>query len=92
VLVVNTYFDFDDYKNPIKEYLDDSFLVELIPSFRKENKVFLRENEAEVQDGFFYYTPDGKKSKFVGYSKTTESINPYKSADEVYYSKLKLFS
>jgi hypothetical protein len=87
VLVVNTYFDFDDYKNPIKEYLDDNFYVDLIPSFRKENKVFIRENEAEMQDGFFHYTPNGKKTKFVSYSKTTETINSYDSADCIYYSK-----
>jgi hypothetical protein len=90
VLIVNTYFDFDDYKTPVKQYLDDTFYVNLIPGFEKENKVYLRENEAEVQDGFFHYTPDGTKSKFVGFSKSTESINPYNSADEDYYSKFSL--
>ena len=37
--VVNSYFDFDDYNNPIKTYIDDRFYYNLIPGFTKLSAV-----------------------------------------------------
>ena len=37
--VVNSYFDFDDYNNPVKTYIDDRFFYNLIPGFTKFSAV-----------------------------------------------------
>lgn len=69
VTVVNSYFDFDDYEQPVKTFLDDRFLYTLLPGYSVNTDVYLRKNKAEVQDGFFYYTPNGEELEFVGFQR-----------------------
>ena len=75
--VVNTYFDFDDYENPIKTYLDDRFLFDLLPGYSYISDVFLQNNQAELQDGFFYYTPDGDEVEFIGFDRISTKYKVY---------------
>ena len=42
MVVANTYFDFDDYKDPVKTYIDDRFLYRLIPNFEKTNTAYIQ--------------------------------------------------
>ena len=42
MVVANTYFDFDDYDDPVKSYIDDRFLFNLLPGFKKQNMVYIQ--------------------------------------------------
>lgn len=74
MVVINSYFDFDDYSQPIKTYIDDRFLFNIMFDFTKENIVYIRQNEAETQDGFFYYTPDGSNSEFLSVDRIDQRL------------------
>lgn len=63
--IVNSYFDFDDYNNPIHTYLDDRYSFDTISGLAKTANIYLRKNQVEVQDSFFTYAPGGDKSSFV---------------------------
>lgn len=47
---VNNYFDFDNYDDPIQQYIDDSLFFELSPDGKKSANVYLSANEAELYD------------------------------------------
>ena len=47
---VNNYFDFDNYVDPISQYIDDSLFFELSPDGKKSANVYLQANEAELFD------------------------------------------
>ena len=64
--VVNTYFDFDDYQNPVHTYLDDRFIFDLVPSYENEQILYIKQNSAELQDSVWHYTPDGDEIDFIG--------------------------
>lgn len=63
--LINTYFDFEDYNDPIKTYIDDRFYYDMVSFAKKSHNVYIMKNKAEVQDGFFHYTPDGDEKEFV---------------------------
>ena len=42
IILVNTYFDFDDYSSPVKTYMDDRYTYDLLPGYNKRNHVFLQ--------------------------------------------------
>ncbi|CAI2373460.1 unnamed protein product [Moneuplotes crassus] len=65
IFQVNTYFDFDDYEQPIKTYLDDRFFFTLIPGFTKTNLIKIQKNEAEIQDDYLAYLPGGTNKEFI---------------------------
>ena len=42
VFLVNSYFDSDDYSNPINTYIDDRFYFNLIPQFTKSSVIYIQ--------------------------------------------------
>lgn len=74
--VVNTYFDFDDYSDPIKSYIDDRFLIHLVPSLTHTFLVKLQKNEVEVQNDYFSLVPGGNQQEFIGFENIGDRISP----------------
>ena len=66
IAMVNTYYDFDDYSSPIKNYLDDQFFYYFTSGYYKESYVYIQQNTVEQKDSFFRYSPDGSQSNFIG--------------------------
>ena len=54
--IISTYFDYDDYNNPIKTFLGPMDIISLIPGFTKSLEVRVQENEASTADNIFYNT------------------------------------
>lgn len=48
--ILDSYMDFDDYETPVKSFLDDRYLFKGTPAFRKQVRVYLRENEVNLAD------------------------------------------
>ena len=63
---VNSYFDGNDFENPIKSYLDDSISDYLVDGFQKTVFGFIKENTVSTQDNIFSYSPNGDESSFLG--------------------------
>ncbi|CAI2386664.1 unnamed protein product [Moneuplotes crassus] len=61
---VNSYFDFDDYKNPVKTYIDGRFDLYMIDTLYQQQNAFIQVNEAEIQDSYFAYQPGGSNKEF----------------------------
>jgi len=74
VPVVNTFFNFDDYQDPVKTYIDGRFSYDLLPGYVKTNYVFLKKNEAEYQDSYWAYQPGGNKKEFVGIERVDQRL------------------
>ena len=77
IALANSYFDFDDYDSPIKTYLDDRYKFPLTPDFRKSVTVYVKDNEVELKDNIFQYSPDGDEKKFVSVERVDQSFSNY---------------
>lgn len=42
MVVANTFFDFEDYGDPVKSYIDDRFLYRLVPGLSKEYTSYIQ--------------------------------------------------
>ncbi|CAI2375893.1 unnamed protein product [Moneuplotes crassus] len=87
IAVANTYFDFEDYEDPVKTFIDDRFTYYIIPDFKKTINAYIQKNEAEVQDGFFTYTPDGEEIEFVGVDTVTQDISSLGIDEQIFAMK-----
>ena len=67
--LVNTFFDFDDYVEPVHTYLDDRFIFDLIAGFEKQNILYIKQNTAELQDSVWHYSANGDQIDFIGNDK-----------------------
>ena len=63
--MINNYFDFDDFNQPIKSFLDDQFFYPLTSGFTKNANMYIRQNTAEQKDSLFRYQPSGTQSSFI---------------------------
>ena len=74
VTIVNSYFDFDNYENPVRTYLDDRYQFNTLSGYSKDIKFYISKNEAEVQDAFFNYAPGGDKIEFVSVNRVDQNL------------------
>ena len=65
IALVNTYYDFDDYSNPVKTYFDDKIYYEFVANYEKGVDIYIRQNSVEQKDNIFRYTPKGDESNFI---------------------------
>ena len=79
VIVVNSYFDFNDFVQPIKTFLDDQFYYNLISGFTKYVDLYIRQNTVERKDSIFRYEPVGISSSFYSIETAFEKIRRIKN-------------
>ena len=87
ILMVNSYFDFDDYDEPVKTYLDDNLKFSLLPGYQIMSVLLIMENTIERQDGFFSYTQSGEEDTFISYNRVLDQLKTYDSSDSNVFSK-----
>ena len=46
--MVNSFFDFDNYDDPVQSFLDDRYFFSTISDYTKEASIYIRNNEYEV--------------------------------------------
>ena len=66
--MVNTYYDFDDYNEPVKTYFDDQFYYDFVADFEKQIEIYVRQNSVEQKDNIYRYTSNGDESDFISMS------------------------
>lgn len=42
IILVNTFFDFNEYSNPVKTYMDDRYAFDLLPGYVKKSQVYVQ--------------------------------------------------
>ena len=60
-----SYFDFDDYENPIKHYIDTKIYFKLVSGFTKQADIYVQQNQAEQSDSIFQFQPSTTESNFI---------------------------
>ena len=72
--MINNYFDFDDFNQPIKSFLDDQLFYPLTSGFTKNANIYIRQNTAEQKDSLFRYQSSGSKSSFISIESVIEKF------------------
>ena len=64
VIISNSYFDGNDYENPIKDYMDDRIYA--FPNWGYWSVMFayMQKNSIELKDSIYRYSPDGDNKEF----------------------------
>ena len=65
--LVSSYFDFDDYENPIHYYLQDMNVFILVSSLGLKSQYLVRQNQATMNDNIFLGS-QGPSSELIFYS------------------------
>jgi hypothetical protein len=52
--LINSYFDFDDYENPVKSYYEDLSFYDLVPAFQNSRSVKIKSNQYSSDNSIFY--------------------------------------
>jgi hypothetical protein len=71
--LVNTYFDFDDYVDPVNQYIDSSYFWDLLPGFRKKTDIFIKKNSVSLIDDVIQLFTE-KNSNFYQVTQSKESL------------------
>lgn len=58
---VNSYFDFNDFVTPIKNYIDDSLFFDLEPDRVKQANFYVMQSQVQLQDAYLQY---GQSNQF----------------------------
>ena len=64
VIIFNSYMDFSDYDTPIKMYIDDSNYFYLSSTNSKITRIYLKQNEANLNDDYLKLSPTSHKAFF----------------------------
>ena len=76
--VLSSYMDFNDYENPIKTYFDDRNSFYIVPTFSKEIRMYIKLNEADLDDDYIGYKSSNTK-QFFDIERTTEDLRTLSS-------------
>ena len=55
IMISSAYFDFEDYNDPIKYYVDDHFYYNFMSGFTVSSEISVRQNFVELSDSIFNY-------------------------------------
>ncbi|CDW80946.1 UNKNOWN [Stylonychia lemnae] len=64
VYPVNTYFDFSDFTNPVKYFIDDTIFFPIMPSLGKQSFIYVRQSFTNLNDEFFSFESGMNKSLY----------------------------
>ena len=65
IFTASSYFDFDDFSDPVKHYVNDGLYFYFAPGFTKLVSIYVKENSYELSDSIFRYGPSTDKNKFI---------------------------
>lgn len=52
VAFVNSYFDFNDYVTPVKQFIDDSLFWDLDARFQNKANFYVQSQQGQLQDSY----------------------------------------
>lgn len=75
ITLVNTYFDFDDYDEPVKTYLDDKSTFKFVSGYTKFVTLYAQQRSAEYKDSYIDVLSDPEEQEFVGVETITQDFD-----------------
>jgi len=93
LVMINRYVDFNDYENPIKEFLDDTFYWVFVPSLKKLTNIYVKKNLVTLYDDIlqifggvtnFFYQVDNFKDFVESVDHEGELLAVYIREDKYY--------
>ena len=73
MLISSAYYDFDNYSQSVKHFIDDRYYFNFISGFTIETDVYVRENTFEQSDSIYRYDSSGEQGSFVSVETFTET-------------------
>ena len=64
LIMVNTFFDFDDYDNPIQTYIDER-IENGLSGFARFVDIYVQHNHAVLKDEYLPFFSEEKKQSFI---------------------------
>ena len=83
VVIYNWYVDFDDYETPIKSYIDDIYSYQLTPGFNKQLKLYVKQNDVELNDAYLQIG-NSKQSSFLNIDRFAMDMFSESSSGEIF--------
>ncbi len=62
VRYVNSYFDFDDFKDPINQFIDDRLYFPVEPFQKKLSQIFVKQSFADLNDSVMRFKSASAKT------------------------------
>lgn len=73
IIMIDGYFDLNNFKTPIGHFLTEKFHYSIIPGFEKISSVYIKENKLELQDNYLQYS-GAKKNTFYSVAESTDDL------------------
>lgn len=83
ILLIDSYFDFSDFENPIKTYLQDLNYVNMLPNMTIHLDYYIKRNEVLRDEGYFINTTP-TQSYFYSIGDKQYRVNNFKEFDKSY--------
>ena len=85
--MISTYFDFNDYDNPVHHYLQDMNLISMIPDISQTYLYHIVENKAYLNDNIFIGS-QGTSDQLFFYSVGEKDLmmQNFKLSNNTYFS------
>ena len=64
VYPINHYFDFNDFNEPVKGFIDDTFFYPIQPFFCKQSLIYIRQSFTDLKDQFFSFANGVNKTLY----------------------------
>jgi hypothetical protein len=91
IALINAYFDFNDYEDPVKTYYEDINFFYLRPGISYFRNVKVKPNEYESNNNLLYQSFT-EKGSFYNIGSNTDGYNLYNSADGVIFNNIFMLS
>ena len=73
--IINSYFDLEDYDNPIKTYIQDGLEFFTLNGTTNNVRLYFQENDSQRQDDYFSVYPQPKEQKYTRLVKFDNSLS-----------------
>ena len=73
--MVNSYYDLNDYENPIHSFIEDRLYFRGINGFLNDVRLYFQNNQVEAQDEYLSIIPQPKRDSFISLSEVENSIS-----------------
>lgn len=77
IVMINSYFDSNDFVNPVKHYIDSSLYDYIMFDFTKQYDIYMTHNTAETQDSQFSFFGGSKIYNFLSLDKFHQYFRYY---------------